>query len=133
MKLSCEVCFKRPADRDGICNGCHFTADDKSIRAAKVRIVEQARITDDIVDELIRAEVTMTSEEVVARIVDGCFGPGYSARIETKTETVEYVHVIRYGRQQRGYIRVDDGELDVDQLDLAGIDDRNIIARLTDG
>lgn len=53
---SCEVYFKRQADHDGICNVCHGGADDTALRAAKARVIEQTRIIEEIVDELVQEE-----------------------------------------------------------------------------
>jgi hypothetical protein len=50
VSFSCEVCFKRQADRNGVCNVCHGVANDASLRAAKTRIIEQTYITDEIVE-----------------------------------------------------------------------------------
>ena len=34
--MLCEICFKRPADRDAICNVCHGVEDDRNCKKKRV-------------------------------------------------------------------------------------------------
>lgn len=68
---------------------------------------------------------------VMATIESGALGEGHKVREEVITETVSHLHVTRYGRQRRGYIRIDDGEVDVEQLNIAGMSDRTVLEVLS--
>jgi hypothetical protein len=71
-----------------------------------------------------------TTKGIVAQIEGGALGAGYSVRVEERTETVDHIHVTRYGRQQRGYVRIDDGAVDLAQLNIAGMSDDSVMAAL---
>lgn len=78
----------------------------------------------------------MTVDSVVARIESGALGEGYSVSVEDlSADGYERarLHVIRYGRQKRGYIAMSerDNEIDLSALKIAGMSEASVLAALT--